>query len=118
MTPINQLLQAVEAQKSVGPAHQWLVAAMGIMVELMLAALALFVWIYAEHGMVRGIAYNAMLPELNAFDDYTVTNIKTGNYALCRNVSISSALISPSSKARPLIAAGTPRWRSCARSSI
>ncbi len=30
MTPINELLQVVEAQKSVGPAHQWLVAAMGI----------------------------------------------------------------------------------------
>jgi putative peptide zinc metalloprotease protein len=37
------------------------VGAMGIMTELLLAALALFVWLSAEHGMVRGIAYNVML---------------------------------------------------------
>ena len=41
--------------------RRMIVGAMGIMVELMLAALALFVWIYAEHGVIRGIAYNAML---------------------------------------------------------
>lgn len=38
-----------------------LVGAMGIMVELFLAAIALFVWLHAEHGTVRAIAYNVML---------------------------------------------------------
>jgi len=37
------------------------VGAMGIMTELLLAALALFVWLSAEHGMIRGLAYNVML---------------------------------------------------------
>ena len=41
--------------------RRMIVGAMGIMVELMLAALALFVWLNAEHGIIRGIAYNAML---------------------------------------------------------
>ena len=38
-----------------------LVGAMGIMTEMLLAALALFVWLNAEHGVIRGIAYNVML---------------------------------------------------------
>ncbi len=38
-----------------------IVGAMGIMVELMLAAVALFVWINAEYGAVRTVAYNVML---------------------------------------------------------
>jgi putative peptide zinc metalloprotease protein len=37
------------------------VGAMGIMVEMMLAVLALFIWISAEHGLVTGVAYNVML---------------------------------------------------------
>jgi len=37
------------------------VGAMGIMTELLLAALALFVWLNAELGLVRGVAYNMML---------------------------------------------------------
>lgn len=37
------------------------VGAMGIMTELLLAVLALFIWLSAEYGMVRGIAYNVML---------------------------------------------------------
>ncbi|MBV1959593.1 MAG: hypothetical protein KUG53_02550 [Pseudomonadales bacterium] len=37
------------------------VAAAGLMVELFLAALALFVWINAEPGMVRAVAFNVML---------------------------------------------------------
>ena len=37
------------------------VGAVGIMAEMLLAALALFVWLSAEHGMVRGFAYNVML---------------------------------------------------------
>ena len=38
-----------------------IVGAMGIMTELLLAVIALAVWLSAEHGMVRGIAYNVML---------------------------------------------------------
>ena len=41
--------------------RRMIVGAMGIMTELLLAALALFVWLYAEHGIIRGIAYNTML---------------------------------------------------------
>ena len=37
------------------------VGAMGIMVELLLAALALIVWVNAEYGVVRAICYNVML---------------------------------------------------------
>jgi len=37
------------------------VGAAGIIVELFLAALALFVWLNVEQGMVRAIAYNVML---------------------------------------------------------
>ena len=38
-----------------------IVGAMGIMTEMLLAVLALFIWLYAEHGLVRGFAYNVML---------------------------------------------------------
>ncbi len=38
-----------------------IVGAMGIMVELLLAVLALFVWLAAEQSFVRALSYNAML---------------------------------------------------------
>lgn len=38
-----------------------IVGAMGIMTELLLAVLALFVWLSVEHGVIRGVAYNVML---------------------------------------------------------
>jgi putative peptide zinc metalloprotease protein len=38
-----------------------LVGAAGILVEMFLAALALFVWLNAEEGMVRAFAFNVML---------------------------------------------------------
>ena len=41
--------------------RRMVVGAIGIMVELFLAALALFVWLNAEQGLVRGIAYNVMV---------------------------------------------------------
>ncbi|MGD2171228.1 MAG: hypothetical protein PVI79_11920 [Gammaproteobacteria bacterium] len=41
--------------------RRMVVGAMGIMTELLIAVLALFVWLNAEHGIIRGIAYNAML---------------------------------------------------------
>jgi putative peptide zinc metalloprotease protein len=41
--------------------HRMLVAAAGIMVEVFLASLALFLWLAAEPGLVRVIAFNVML---------------------------------------------------------
>jgi putative peptide zinc metalloprotease protein len=41
--------------------HRILVGAAGMMVELYLASLALFVWLSAEPGVVRTAAYNAIL---------------------------------------------------------
>lgn len=41
--------------------RRMVVGAIGIMVELFLAAVALFVWLNAEYGTVRAIAYNVML---------------------------------------------------------
>ncbi|KRE89057.1 peptidase M50 [Frateuria sp. Soil773] len=38
-----------------------LVAAAGMMVELLLAALALYVWLLAEPGVVRAVAFNVMV---------------------------------------------------------
>ncbi len=43
------------------PHKRMLVSAMGIMVELLLASLALFVWLNAESGTVRQFAWNVML---------------------------------------------------------
>ncbi|MFC5301383.1 hypothetical protein [Azospira restricta] len=37
------------------------VAAAGMMVELFIAALAMFVWVFAEPGVVRAVAFNVML---------------------------------------------------------
>ena len=37
------------------------VAAMGMMVELLLAALALFIWLNVETGLISALAYNVML---------------------------------------------------------
>jgi len=62
------------------------------------------------------IANDTVISKLDAFDYDAITNIKTGNYAFRWNAAISSALIFPSSRARPLIAAGTPMRRSCCMS--
>ncbi len=54
----------VDASAAAAFHEKWrraLVGAMGIVVELFLAALALFVWINAEEGLVRAIAFNVML---------------------------------------------------------
>jgi len=53
----------VDASSSWAFRNKWkrvLVGAAGMVVELFLAALALFVWLSAEPGVVRGIAYNAI----------------------------------------------------------
>jgi putative peptide zinc metalloprotease protein len=41
--------------------HRILIAAAGIMVEMFLASLALFLWLTAEPGLVRVVAFNVML---------------------------------------------------------
>lgn len=54
----------VDASASAGFQSKWrraLVGAAGIIVELMLAAIALFVWINVEDGFVRAFAFNVML---------------------------------------------------------
>jgi putative peptide zinc metalloprotease protein len=53
----------VDASSSWAFRDKWkrvLVGAAGMLVELFLAALALFIWLTAEPGIVRGIAYNAI----------------------------------------------------------
>ena len=58
-------------------------------------------------GGVRDVADDTMISKLHAFDDDAVSYVQTGNYALCRNDATSDSEISPSSSARPVIAAGT-----------
>jgi putative peptide zinc metalloprotease protein len=54
----------VDASDSAAMRDKWqraLVGAAGIIVELVLAALAMFVWINAEEGLARALAFNVML---------------------------------------------------------
>jgi putative peptide zinc metalloprotease protein len=54
----------VDASDTAALGEKWrraFVGAAGILVEVFLAALALFVWLSAEEGMVRAIAFNVML---------------------------------------------------------
>jgi putative peptide zinc metalloprotease protein len=54
----------VDASDTAALGEKWrraFVGAAGILVEAFLAALALFVWLNAEEGMVRAIAFNVML---------------------------------------------------------
>ncbi len=54
----------VDASAAAGFRGKWrraLVGAAGIIVELLLASLALFVWLNAEPGIVRALAFNVML---------------------------------------------------------
>jgi putative peptide zinc metalloprotease protein len=54
----------VDASSAAGFASKWqriVVGAAGMMVEIFLAALALFVWVAAEPGLVRALAFNVML---------------------------------------------------------
>jgi putative peptide zinc metalloprotease protein len=54
----------VDASSSSAFRSKWqrmLVGAAGMLVELFLAALALFVWLSAEPGIVRALAYNTMI---------------------------------------------------------
>jgi len=54
----------VEVSSAAGFRSKWtrcLVGAAGIMVELFIAALALYVWLMVEPGFVRAVAFNVML---------------------------------------------------------
>ncbi len=68
-------------------------------------------------GQLDDLADNPVIAELNAFDDFAVANVKAGDYATRRNGLSSCALILPSSRARPVIAALAPRSASLRRSS-
>ena len=68
-------------------------------------------------GQRDNIADDTMIAESNALDDLSVTNVKAGYYSLCRNDRTSSAVIAPSSSARPVMAAGMPASLSAARSA-
>jgi putative peptide zinc metalloprotease protein len=41
--------------------HRAIVAAAGMLVEMLLAALALYVWLLSEPGVLRGVAFNVMV---------------------------------------------------------
>ncbi len=54
----------VDASSSLSFANKWkriVVSAAGILVELFLAAIAVFVWVHAEPGLVRSLAFNIIL---------------------------------------------------------
>jgi putative peptide zinc metalloprotease protein len=54
----------VDATDSYGFSSKWqraTVAAAGVMAELVLGALALYVWVLAEPGLLRAVAYNVVL---------------------------------------------------------
>ena len=67
---------------------------------------------------IEDLTDNAVIAKLDTLDDLAVANVEAGNYSAGRNDAISSALIFPSSNARPLIAAGTPAARNAFRSPI
>jgi putative peptide zinc metalloprotease protein len=60
LTPIPYIDATASASL---PEKKWriAVAAMGMMVELLLASLALFVWLNVETGLISALAYNVML---------------------------------------------------------
>jgi len=54
----------VDATGSASFGQKWqraLVGAAGIIVELLLSAIALFIWLNAEEGLVRAFAFNVMV---------------------------------------------------------
>jgi len=65
---------------------------------------------------VDNVADDSMITKLYAFDDDAIAHVEARNYAFRWNDTTSAVVISPSSKARPLIAAGMPRLRSPSRS--
>ncbi len=67
---------------------------------------------------LEDVTYHAVIAELHALDDHTVTNVQAGNYAFCWNALISASVISPSRSARPVMATGSPISRSSYRSSM
>ena len=63
-------------------------------------------------GKLDDVADDAMVAKAYALDDLAVANIQAGNYALCRNDSISCRVIFPSSSALPVMAESAPSERS------
>jgi len=60
LTPIPYI-DATDSTSFPDKQHRIVVAAMGMMVELLLASLALLVWLNVETGLVSGLAYKVML---------------------------------------------------------
>jgi len=60
LTPIPYI-DATDSTSFPDKQHRIAVAAMGMMVELLLASLALLVWLNVETGLVSGLAYKVML---------------------------------------------------------
>ena len=60
MTPLPYI-DATASTSFPDKQHRIAVAAMGMMVELLLASLALFVWLNVETGLISALAYNVML---------------------------------------------------------
>ena len=60
-------------------------------------------------GQPNDVAHDTVVAKLHALDDDAIAYVQAGNYALCRNDATSESVISPSSRARPEIAAGTYR---------
>ena len=63
-------------------------------------------------GEPDDIADDTMVSKTNALYDLAVADIQAGNYALCRNDSISCRVIFPSSSALPVMAESAPSARS------
>ena len=66
---------------------------------------------------LHDVAHDAMITELNAFDDNAVADVEAGDYTFRRNDATSWSESLPSSRARPVIAAGTPAASRALRSS-
>ncbi len=60
LTPIPYI-DATASASFASKRRRMVVAAMGMMVELLLAAIALFVWLNVETGLVSALAYNVIL---------------------------------------------------------
>ena len=51
---------------------------------------------------VEDVAHNLVVAELHTLDDLTIAHIEAGDYALCKNCSISSSVRRPSRSALPV----------------
>ncbi len=119
----------VDASGAAGFRNKWhraYVAAAGIIMELFLAALAMYLWIYLEPGLARAVAYNVMLISgistllvngnpLLKFDGYYVVTdiIETPNLMTRSNKYLGDLLdryVFGVEKSKPFVATPGERW--------